>query len=157
MMRLVGLLSFSFILIFGAQTTLAQQQVLTINVVDLKEQTRSGVTIKCKEGCPATISDQNGTAVLTLVPENLNAGIVELQVVKRSTGVDWVLISPWDGKWPVVKRSLTVVVARHGDRLLLINGKALEAMTARVLKEVTPKLERQTSDDERKLVLKQQA
>src|SRR5205085_8396145 len=32
-----------------------------------------------------------------------------------------------------------------------------EAMTARVLKEVTPKLDRQISDEERKLVLKQQA
>src|SRR5205085_6075662 len=32
-----------------------------------------------------------------------------------------------------------------------------EAMTARVLKEVTPKLDRQISDEERKPVLKQQA
>jgi tetratricopeptide (TPR) repeat protein len=156
-MRLAGLLSFFFILILSAQTTLAQHQVLTINVIDLKEQTRSGVTIKCKEGCAPTTSDPNGTAVLWLMQENINSGIVELQVVTRSKSVDWVLISPWDGKWPVVKRSLTVVVARHGDRLILASGKAMEAITARVLKEVTPKLDRQISDEGRKLVLKQQA
>src|SRR4051812_32677219 len=98
MMRLVSLLSFFFILSFGAQATLAQQPVLTINVIDLKEQTRSGVTIKCKEGCSPTTSDQNGTAVLTLMPENLNTGLVELQIVKLTGGVAWVLISPFDGK-----------------------------------------------------------
>ncbi|HKQ04413.1 MAG TPA: DUF2225 domain-containing protein [Blastocatellia bacterium] len=157
MMRLVCLLSFLFIMTFGAQATLAQQEVLTINVVDIKEQTRPGVTLKCKEGCPATTSDPNGTAVLKLMPENLQAGIAELQVVKRSTGIAWVLISPWDGKWPIAKRSLTVVVARHGDRVLLSNGKALEAIAARVLKEMTPKADRQISDEDRKLVLKQQA
>jgi len=157
MMRLVCLSSFIFILTLGVQVTLAQNEVLTINVVDLKEQTRSGVTLKCKEGCPATISDPNGTAVLKLMPENLQAGIVELQVVKRSTGIAWVLISPWDGKWPIAKRSLTVVVAQHGDRVLLMNGKALEAIAARVLKEMTPKADRQISDEERKRVLQQQA
>ena len=131
---------------------LGQDSVLTINVVDIAEQTRAGVTLKCKEGCPPATSDRVGTAILQLRPENKESGIVELQIVKQAA-TEWVLISPWDGKWPVSKKSLTVVVARRGDRQILTSGKALEAVTARILKGITPTIDRlevQASDEQRR-------
>src|SRR5262249_36631693 len=80
----------------------------------------------------------------------------ELQVVKQGP-VEWVLISPWDGKWPISKKSLTVVVARRGDKEILTSGKALEALTTRVLKNLTAKQGRQISEDRRNEILRQQA
>src|SRR5262249_55203372 len=78
-------------------------------------------------------------------------------------GRDWILISPWDSRVIIpsfenkADNAVPVVVARKGDKQMLSSSKAIETLVARVLKEVVPKLDKQISDEERRLVLQPQA
>ena len=100
---------------------------------------------------------------LKLPPEKRSDDWVSLQVVKSSSGQDWVLINPWDYRLNVPsfvnkpENVAGVAVARKGDRQLLSNGKAVETLTARIVKQLKAKLEREVSEEERRLVLNEQA
>ncbi len=142
-----------------ASTLWAEEGILVLSVTNTTEEAIANVTLKCKGDAPPTVSDRNGTARLKLPLGSLPGNPVVLQV----SGGDWVLISPWDGRVivpPFVntpQNFVTVVIAKKSDKQMLASAKAVEAMAARVVREVGAKLDKQLSDEERRLVLEAQA
>lgn len=139
-----------------------EQGVLVLYVTDTKEKPVRKIMLTCKGGCSQQSIDDTGKVVLRVPSQTRPGDPVTISVVPLA-GTDWVLISPWDGR--VVTPSfdnradnfVSVIVGQRGDKDLLRSGKAIETMTTRVLNGITPKLDQQVSDEERRLVLKQQA
>ncbi len=138
---------------------LAEEGILVLSVTNTTDEAISNVTLKCKGDAPPGWSDRNGAARLKLPFGARPGSSVVLQILAG----DWALISPWDGRVVVPpfdnnpQNFVTVVVARKGDKQMLASAKAVEAMASRVVKEVGSKLDKQLSDEERRLVLEQQA
>jgi tetratricopeptide (TPR) repeat protein len=136
--------------------------ILVLSVANTADDPVSNITLTCKGDCSQQSAVQ-GKIRLKLPPETRPGESVTLQVVKHSGCVDWVLISPWDGRAVVpafdnkADNFVSVVVARKGDKDMLRSGKAVESVAVRVINAVTPKVDRQISVEERRLVLKQQA
>lgn len=141
----------------------AEEGILELRMTDVKGQTVRNVGVTCGERCATAYSDDAGRARLKLPPEKRSDDWVFLQMMKSSGAPDWVLISPWDYRLNVPSFAnkpdniAVVTIARKGDRQLLSSGRAVETLTARIVKELKVKLERQVSDEERRLVLKTQA
>src|SRR5262249_48322300 len=139
-----------------------EEHILTLFVTNTAEEQVSDITVTCKGDCPQTSAAQ-GKVRLKLPPETRPGEWVTLQIIKRAGGADWVLISPWDSRVIIpsfenkADNAVPVVVARKGDKHMLSNSKAIETLVARVLKEIVPKLDKQISDEERRLALKLQA
>ncbi|MBL8172498.1 MAG: tetratricopeptide repeat protein, partial [Acidobacteria bacterium] len=139
-----------------------EQGVLVLYVTDTKEKPVRKIMLTCKGGCSQQSIDDTGKVVLRVPSQTRPGDPVTISVVPLA-GTDWVLISPWDGR--VVTPSfdnradnfVSVIVGQRGDKDLLRSGKAIETITSRVLNGITPKLDQQVSDEERRLVLKQQA
>src|SRR5262245_26029458 len=158
-MRISCLLFLSF---SNPSLFLLEDGILVLYVTDTADNQVSNITLTCKGDCSQQSAAQ-GKIRMKLPPQTRPGDSVTLQIVKRSGGVEWVLISPWDGRAVVhafdnkADNFVSVIVARKGDRDMLRSGKAVETVAVRVINAVTPKLDRQISDEERKLVLKQQA
>lgn len=141
----------------------AEEGVLDLRVVDVTGRTVRNVGITCGERCATGYSDDAGRTRLKLPPDKRSDDWVMLQVVGNSSGQDWVLISPWDFRLNVPSFAnkpdniAVITIARKGDRQLLSSGRAVETLTARIVKQVKAKLDREVSDQERQLVLKEQA
>lgn len=154
------LLWFSF---FPAPALIPEDGVLLLRVLDVTEKPIRNLGISCGERCATAYSDDAGLARLKLPPEKRSDDWVFLQTLKGGGGQELVLISPWDFRLNVPSFAnkpdniAVVTVARKGDRQLLSNGRAVETLTARIVKQLKTKLEREVSDEERKLVLQQQA
>src|SRR5215475_13742054 len=137
----------------------AEEGILVLSVTNTGDEAISNVSLKCKGDAPSGRSDRNGAARLKLPLGARPGNSVVLQVLAN----DWAIISPWDGRVVVPpfdngpQNFVTVVVAKKGDRQMLASAKAVEAMASRVVKEVGSKLDKQLSDEERRLVLEQQA
>jgi tetratricopeptide (TPR) repeat protein len=138
---------------------LAEDGILVLSVTNTADETISDITLKCKGEAPSGRSDRNGAARLKLPLGARPGSSVVLQVLAG----DWAIISPWDGRIVVPpfdnnpQNFVTVVVAKKGDKQMLESAKAVEAMASRVVKAVGSKLDTQLSDEERRLVLEQQA
>jgi tetratricopeptide (TPR) repeat protein len=139
-----------------------EEGILVLYVANTADEPVNNITLTCKGDCSQQSAAQ-GKIRLKLPPQTRPGESVTLQIVKSSGGVDWVLISPWDGRAVVpafdnkADSFVSVVVARKGDKDMLRSGKAVESVAVRVINAVTPKLKRQISVKERELVLKQQA
>src|SRR5262245_23878037 len=139
-----------------------EEGIIVLYVANTTDEPVSNITLTCKGDCSQQSAAQ-GKIRLRLPPQTRHGESVTLQIVKRSGGVDWVLISPWDGRAVVpafdnkADNFVSVVVARKGDRDMLRSGKAVDAVAVRVINAVTPKFDQQISVEERQLVLKQQA
>ena len=137
----------------------AEDGVLVLNVINPSDDVISNVTLKCKGDAASGSSDRNGTARLRLPAGTRSGSSVVMQVLSS----DWALISPWDGRIIVPpfdnnsQNFVSVVVAKKGDKQMLASAKAVEAMASRVIKDVGSRLDKQLSDEERQLVLQQQA
>lgn len=140
-----------------------EEGVLELRVTDVTGQVIRNLGITCGAQCSTAYSDDAGRARLKLPPEKRSDDWVFLEVVKGSGNGEWVLISPWDFRLNVPsfankpENIAVVTIARKGDRQLLSSGRAVETMTARIVKQLKVKLEREVSDEERRLVLQQQA
>jgi tetratricopeptide (TPR) repeat protein len=138
---------------------LAEEGILVLSVTNTVDDTISDVALKCKGDAPSGRSDRNGAARLKLPVGARPGSSVVLQVLAN----DWAIISPWDGRVVIppfdndAQNFVTVVVAKKGDKQMLASARAVEAMASRVIKEVGSKLDKQLSDEERRLVLEQQA
>ncbi|HEV8483344.1 MAG TPA: tetratricopeptide repeat protein [Blastocatellia bacterium] len=143
--------------------TPVEEGVLELRVTDVTGKLLRNIGITCGEHCGTAYSDDAGRARLKLPPEKRSDDWVFLQTLKSTGGQDWVVISPWDYRLNVPSFAnrpdnvAVVTVARKGDRQLLSSGKAVETLTARILKQLKAKLEREVSDEERVLALKEQA
>jgi tetratricopeptide (TPR) repeat protein len=159
MNRSVGIV---FLLLFSFLTPV-EEGILDLRVTDVTGQTLRNIGVTCGERCATAYSDDAGLARLKLPPEKRSDDWVSLQVMRGSGGQDWVLISPWDYRLNVPSfvnkpdNIAVITVARKGDRQILSSGRAVETLTARIVKQLKAKLEREVSDEERHLVLKQQA
>jgi tetratricopeptide (TPR) repeat protein len=152
---------FSAIILIGlfSSALRAEDGVLVLNVINPSDDAISNVTLKCKGDAASGSSDRNGTARLRLPAGTRSGSSVVMQVLSS----DWALISPWDGRIIVPpfdnnsQNFVSVVVAKKGDKQMLASAKAVEAMASRVIKDVGSRLDKQLSDEERQLVLQQQA
>src|SRR5262245_37184730 len=139
-----------------------EEHILVLFMTNTAEEQISDITVTCKGDCSQTSAVQ-GRVRLKLPPQARPGEWVTLQIIKHAGGRDWVLISPWDSRVIIppfenkADNAVPVVVARKGDKQMLSSGKAIESLVARVLKEVVPKLDKQISEEERRLVLKLQA
>jgi hypothetical protein len=148
-----------FSAITGAQPQDRLQSLVVIGAHD--ERPRKDVRVTCKEGCQPAIFDSDGLGKIKL-PAHLQPGDPITLVLRnpKNGREEWVLISPWDGRTTIPRHAafeISIVVGRKGDRQILGSNQSIEAITAQVLKKVAPKLDRQISDEERRLVLKIQA
>lgn len=159
MFKTIGLVLFLLFLFLSP----VEEGVLELRVTDVTGQTVRNIGITCGERCATAYSDDAGRARLKLPPEKRSDDWVFLQTLKGTGGQDWVLISPWDFRLNVPSFAnkpdniAVVTVARKGDRQLLSSGRAVETLTARIVRQLKAKLEREVSDAERQLVLKEQA
>jgi len=152
---------FSVIISIGlfSSALLAEDGVLVLSVTNPSDDAISNVTLKCKGDAASGSSDRNGTARLRLPAGTRPGSSVVMEVLSG----DWALISPWDGRIIVPpfdnnsQNFVSVVVAKKGDKQMLASAKAVEAMASRVIKDVGSRLDKQLSDEERQLVLQQQA
>jgi tetratricopeptide (TPR) repeat protein len=144
-------------------STPVEEGVLELRVTDVTGQTVRNIGITCGERCATAYSDDVGRARLKLPPDKRSDDWVSLQTMKGSGGQEWVLVSPWDFRLNVPsfankpENIAVVTIARKGDRQLLSSGKAVETLTARIVRQLKAKLEREVSDQERQLVLQEQA
>jgi tetratricopeptide (TPR) repeat protein len=151
---------FSLLLSFLAPV---EEGVLDLRVTDVTGQTVRNIGITCGERCATAYTDDAGRARLRLPPEKRSDDWVFLQTLKGAGAQEWVLISPWDYRLNVPSFAnkpdniAVVTVARKGDRQLLSSGRAVETLTARIVRQLKAKLDREVSDAERQLVLKEQA
>lgn len=162
----MGLSSYHLIplVTFLALTVLPQSQGRrqSLTVIDAyDEQTRKDVSITCKEGCqPATFGD-DGLGVIKLPPDIQPGDWITLRIRNQAAkGTEWVFISPWDGRVVVPRRAteeISIVVVRKGNKHLLSSAKAIEKVTEVMFGKIKPELDRQVSEEERKMVLKQLA
>ncbi len=158
-----GAFQFSFLLMLSflhPHSPALEEGYLVLFVTNTKEEPVSNIAITCKGDCSEALAIR-GRVRLKLPAQTRPGEWVTLQIAKRSGGLDWVLISPWHSRTIVplfdnkADNAVPVVVARRGDKQMLTSGKALEAITARILNEVNQN--REISDKERKLVLIHQA
>lgn len=156
----------SFSSFAGLWGGLVEEGYLDLRVKDVTGKSVRNIGFKCQEGCAFAPSDDVGRVHMKLPPQVRSDSWILLQVVNQ--GQNWVLISPWNFKLNVPSFNPTsiteVTVARKGDRQILGSGKAVEAITARILNQLRDKLNREyaaKSRDliaaERKQVLKEQA
>src|SRR5581483_2593914 len=121
------------------------------------------LAITCQEQCATSPSDYRGKVRLKLPTQIHSDDWVTLSLVKRARGVDWVLISPWDDRVNIPsfsnqpKHITSVVVVRRGDKTILHTGAALQSLAKRCVERVPSSEKRAVTDEERRLVLKQQA
>src|SRR5215510_5927527 len=140
-----------------------EEGILDLRVTDVMGQTVRNIGITCGERCATAYTDDAGRARLRLPPEKRSDDWVFLQTLKGTGAQEWVLISPWDYRLNVPSFAnkpdniAVVTVARKGDRQLLSSGRAVETLTARIVRQLKAKLEHEVSDAERQLVLKEQA
>jgi len=159
MLNIIRALSSITIIVLCSTLLLAEEGVLVLSVANTTDETVSNVALKCKGDAPSGSSDRNGAARLKLPLGARPGSSVVLQVLAK----DWAIISPWDGRVVVPpfdndpQNFVTVVVAKKGDKQMLASAKAVEAMASRVVKEVGSKLDKQLSNEERRMVLEQQA
>jgi hypothetical protein len=143
-----------------------EDHILVLFVTNTVDEQVDDLTITCAGDCSQSSAVQ-GKVRIKLPPQTRPGDWVSLQIIKRqdgrARGADWALISPWDNRVMVpsfenkADNAVPVVVARRGDKQILSSGKAVEALANRVLSGVTPKLDQQISDEERRMVLKLQA
>lgn len=140
-----------------------EEGYLDLYITDVTSKSIPNVMITCQEGCSTTMSDSRGKARLKLPPQIRSDDWVTLQIVNRSGGQQWVLISPWDYRLNLPSfankpnNTSFITIARKGDRQILSSGKAVEIITARILYRLRTTLEKEISDEARRLVLKEQA
>ncbi|MBK7601375.1 MAG: tetratricopeptide repeat protein [Acidobacteria bacterium] len=149
----------SITLVLCATSLMAEENILVLNVANTSDEVIPNVSLKCKGDAPAAGSDRNGTARLKLPFGTRPGSSVVLQIVAG----DWVMISPWDGRVIIppfdnnAQNFVSIVIAKKSDRQILTSGKAVEAIVSRVTREIGSKMDRQISEEERRLVLEMQA
>ncbi len=142
---------------------MSEDGILALYVTDTTDKPVSNVAFTCTGDCSTATSVQ-GKVRLKLPPQTRPGDWVTLKIVKVSTsGPDFIMISPWDYRVVVpsfdnkADNAHSVRVGRRGDRTMLSDPKFAETMAARTINSLGQKLDRQISDEERRMVLQQQA
>src|SRR5262245_22025941 len=149
----------------------AEEHILVVHVQDTKGKAVTGVVLAPQGdgavGAPTvkrTPSDKTGRTRIRLANATRPGQWVSLQIVPQKDGPDWVFISPWNQRALVPsfanesENFVPVVLGERGSRELLESDQAVEAVTARILEKLGPRLDRsEITEEERKRVLAEQA
>lgn len=151
------------LLVLGKPVSGVEDGYLELSVKDAPGKPVKQVEITCKEQCSTSPSDSKGKARIKLPPNKHSDDWVTLILVVRPSTPNWVLISPWDDRVNVpsfanrAENVTSLIVVRKGDKQILSTGIALQSLAARCVGRTTPANKQTISDEERKLILKQQA
>jgi hypothetical protein len=105
--------------------------ILVLVVTDIKGNPVSNITLTCQGPCSQGIADNRGTVRLKLPPQTRPRDWIQLEIVKRPGGVDWVLISPWDGRAIVpsfeneAQNFVRIFGVRRGDKEILRDSNSV--------------------------------
>lgn len=150
----IGLLIFIFI-----ARCFAEQEVLVVQINDVQNRAVVGIVIRVEGASEPDKSDSHGLARIKLAANTKVNDWIHVQIVESPRGKDLVLISPWDGtvQVPPFDRENTnyvrVITANRGDRVLLENGAALVALTARINQANSPRPKPQDPEQQRREAL----
>jgi tetratricopeptide (TPR) repeat protein len=143
----------------------AEEGILVVHVEDTIGHPIVGVVLAPKgDGAVGPPTDRTGRTRIRLAPATRPGYSVTLQIIPGKGGPDWVFVSPPKQRTPVpcfTNESdcfVSVVLGERGSQLLLASSRAIEAMAARVLEKLGPRLEKsKVAEEEHKRVLAQQA
>lgn len=144
----------------------AEEGMLVLHVANTADQPLAGVVLSTKgDGSTGPPTDRAGKTRLRLAPKTQPGHWVSLQLVTGPRGkVGLVFISPWNARVMVPsfknesENFAPIVLTKRGDRALLENPKALEAMAAGILEKLAPKsVSEKLTDEQRRMVLTEQA
>jgi hypothetical protein len=132
----------------------AQQNVLVLQVTNLRARPISGVTLGAHgDGSTGPPTDRSGKTRIRLAPGARPGDWVPLQVVQSPQ--ELVFISPWDARARIpfgneFENFAGVVLAERGDRALLEHGGALASIAARIQAQSQPPDTETTATEERR-------
>ena len=130
-------------------TAVAEQGKLVLHVADTHGKAVGHLWLSTTgAGGGAKETDAGtGRVLLLLAPETKAGNMVPLQIVRSPQGHDFVMVSPWDGyvRVPPFENSSNnlaeVVVAERGDKeALLVDGRAIEMIAAKINQANAPKM-----------------
>jgi tetratricopeptide (TPR) repeat protein len=122
----------------------AESGVLVVHVEDVHGHPISGVQITTKGDGGSPITDDKGTARITLAKDTKEKSWVSLQIVKSPPHRDFEMVSPWDHRAVVPSfenesdNFVEVVVMQRGDLDALKSSTVLAALTAQINKANAP-------------------
>ena len=140
----------------------AEDRGVTVRVVNLADEPLQDVVLaSVPDGLPSRPTTNDGSTLLSLPRQPRVGEWIYLKLVAgpgRST--DWILVSPWDARAIVTPSgggrggAVSVVIARKGDKDLLITRKGWLAIVQRLLLEAAPTtLSEVISEDRRRAAL----
>ncbi|MFL6260538.1 MAG: tetratricopeptide repeat protein [Thermoanaerobaculia bacterium] len=140
---------------------LAEERILVLHAEDMKGNSVAGVVFAPKgDGAAGPPTDTWGKTRLLLAPNTRPGQMVTLQI----RGREWFFVSPYHQRTPVPEFTnesdnfVEIVLARYKDKSLLSSYRAIEAITSRILEQLGPKLDRNTTfEEERNAILAEQA
>src|ERR1700733_11541792 len=119
--------------------------VLMVHVKDVQQHPVHGLEIGVTGNGGTSVTGADGKARIPLAKDTKANSMVSIQIVKSPSGLDLVMVSPWDYRAQVpsfenqVDNFIEVVVVRRGDRALLESGNALVAVTKQIINKDAPK------------------
>jgi tetratricopeptide (TPR) repeat protein len=136
------LLSWATLLLTVAATDAsAERGILIVHVKDAKQHPVADLEIGTEGDGGTAVTDRGGTARIRLAPQTRPNTWVSLQIISGPPGKDLLMISPWENRSLVPSfenesdNFVPIVVAQRGDRTLLEDGTALEAIASRIAKK----------------------
>ena len=165
LLRLSAVLSLALLLWW--QPARAEEGILVLRVADAHYHPVDGLVLSTQgDGSTSPPTDTAGKTRLRLAPQTKSGQWVSLslQIARQPSGVEWVMISPWDWRARVPafenenENFVPIVVVKKADRAMLESGDALRAITASLLAAQSPKAgEKELSEAQRQQVLGEQA
>lgn len=142
----------SFLFCFAVPSVCAQSIQLPIHVQDAKNRPVQGLRVGLKGDVDSATTDSRGMASIPLIGDT-NESFVTLQIFGAKSGMDFVVVSPWDYRVEVGSlvgdqaNVANILVAKRGSRSILKDPRALTAAAARAVKD-TPLLPAKTVDSD---------
>jgi len=130
------------LIFFVALPALAEQGILVVHAAHPSDRPLANVRIGTKGDGGEALTDASGKARIRLAPQTRAGVRVTLTILKAPR--DLVFISPWDHQASVPpfenesQNYVPVVLAERGDRAMLESGRAIQAVTASILKSIAP-------------------
>jgi tetratricopeptide (TPR) repeat protein len=149
------LLAGVFLGLFVTQLS-AEQSILVVHVKDVQGHAVEGAEVGTEGSGGSAYTLRGGIARIQLANDAQPGSWVSLQVISSPKGRDLVLVSPWDGRFPVPpfqnesSNFVEVVVSERGDRAALESGAVIEAVAARINKRIASTQNRQGSTKEQR-------
>lgn len=144
------LLGAVFAVFFLCDGIRAQERVLHVSVVDLQGKSIQLVRLTTNAESSTEITNSDGKAVIKVkgVPFNTEVEL-RISVKPEDKVIDYVFISPWNGRVKV-PGSDTVVLAERGIRQMLEDPRALRALASNIIRDEAPSSSLRESPEQRR-------